>query len=46
MILNLFLKNDGKSNNHGRVIKWTWHIGFLTLVGMDPVVEGESWEKF
>ena len=25
---------------HGRIIKWTKHIGFLTLAGMYPVVEG------
>ena len=25
---------------HGRSIKWTYHIGFLTLAGMDPVIEG------
>ena len=25
---------------HGRIIKWTQHIGFLTLVGMARVVEG------
>ena len=25
---------------HGRIIKWTLRIGFLTLAGMDPVVEG------
>ena len=24
----------------GRIIKWTQHIGFLTLAGMDTVVEG------
>ena len=26
--------------HHGRIIKWTLHVGFLTLAGMDPVVEG------
>ena len=26
--------------NHGSIIKWTQHIGFLTLVGIAPVVEG------
>ena len=25
---------------HGRIIKWTRHIGFLTLAGMGGVVEG------
>ena len=25
---------------HGRIIKWTQHIGFLTLAGMEQVVEG------
>ena len=25
---------------HGRIIKWTQHIGFLTLAGMARVVEG------
>ena len=25
---------------HGRIIKWTQHIGFLTLAGMKQVVEG------
>ena len=25
---------------HGRIIKWTQHIGFLTLAGIVPVVEG------
>ena len=25
--------------NHGLTIKWTWHIGFLTLAGMDPFEE-------
>ena len=25
---------------YGRIIKWTQHIGFLTLAGMDRVVEG------
>ena len=25
---------------HGRIIKWTQHIGFLTLAGMERVVEG------
>ena len=28
------------SNIHGRIIKWTHHIGFLTLVGVATVVEG------
>ena len=27
-------------NNHGRIIKWTQRIGFLTLAGMERVVEG------
>ena len=26
--------------NHGRIIKWTQHIGFLTLAGMARVIEG------
>ena len=26
--------------DHKHIIKWTRHIGFLTLAGMDPVVEG------
>ena len=26
--------------SHGRFIKWTQHIGFLTLAGMEPVIEG------
>ena len=26
--------------NHGRIIKWTHHIGFLTLAEMAQVVEG------
>ena len=25
---------------HGRIIKWAQHIGFLTLAGMERVVEG------
>ena len=25
---------------HGRIIKWTQHVGFLTLAGMERVVEG------
>ena len=25
---------------HGRIIKWTQHIGFLTLAGMVRVAEG------
>ena len=25
---------------HGRIIKWTQHIGSLTLAGIAPVVEG------
>ena len=25
---------------HGRIIKWTYHIGFFILAGMDPVIEG------
>ena len=25
---------------HGRIIKWTQNIGFLTLAGMERVVEG------
>ena len=25
---------------HGRIIKWTQYIGFLTLAGMERVVEG------
>ena len=25
---------------HGRIIKWTQHIGFLRLAGMERVVEG------
>ena len=25
---------------HGRIIKWTQHIDFLTLAGMEGVVEG------
>ena len=28
------------SFNHGRIIKWTQHIGFLTLAVMERVVEG------
>ena len=24
----------------GRIIKWTQHIGFLTLAGMERIVEG------
>ena len=26
--------------DHGRIIKWTHHIVFLTLAGMEQVVEG------
>ena len=26
--------------NHGRITKWTQHISFLTLAGMERVVEG------
>ena len=26
--------------NHGRIIKWTQHVGFLTLAGIAQVVEG------
>ena len=25
---------------HGRIIKWTQHIGYLTLAGMERIVEG------
>ena len=25
---------------HGHIIKWTQHIGILTLVGMEQVVKG------
>ena len=32
-ILSLYLR-------HGRIIKWTQHIGFLTLAGMGLVIEG------
>ena len=32
--------------NHERIIKWTQHIGFLTLDGMARVVQGELWERF
>ena len=28
------------ANKHGRIIKWTQHIGFLTLAEMARVVEG------
>ena len=28
------------SKIYGRIIKWTQHIGFLTLAGMYPVIEG------
>ena len=28
-----------KSINHGRIIKWTQHIGFLTLAEMARIVE-------
>ena len=28
------------SCSDGRIIKWTQHIGFLTLAGIAPVVEG------
>ena len=28
------------AETHGRIIKWTQHIGFLTLAGMDTVIEG------
>ena len=38
---------------HGRNIKWTQHIGFLTLAGTARVVEGnhendskEGWQEF
>ena len=37
-ILSILSKNIEK--NHGRIIKWTQHIGFLTLAGMERVVEG------
>ena len=26
--------------DHGRIIKWTQHIGFLTLARMERVIEG------
>ena len=29
-------------NFHGGIIKWIQHIGFLTLVGMAQVVEGNQ----
>ena len=28
--------------NHGRIIKWTQHIGFLTLAGMALIVVEEN----
>ena len=31
---------------YGRIIKWTKHIGFLTLAGMAPVVEGNHGNDF
>ena len=31
---------DSAWQPHGRIIKWTQHIGFLTLTGMERVVEG------
>ena len=43
----------GKVRIHGRIIKWTQHIGFLTLDEMARVVEGnhgndlkEGYQKF
>ena len=32
-------KRDIIISNHGRIIKWTQHIGFLTLAEMARVVE-------
>ena len=29
-----------KREAHGRITKWTQHIGFLTLAGIEGVVEG------
>ena len=43
-----FIKAIRKS--HGRIIKWTQHVSFLTLAGMEWVVEGnhrnDSKEEF
>ena len=33
------------SEGHGRIIKWTQHRGFLTLVRMERVVDGNHREK-
>ena len=32
--------SHGLRYSHGRSIKWTLHIGFLTLAGMDSIIEG------
>ena len=31
---------DTSAKRQGRIIKWTYHTGFLTLAGMDPIAEG------
>ena len=31
---------------HGRIIKWTQHTGFLTLAGMERVVQGNYGNDF
>ena len=31
-----------ESNSHGRIIKWTQHVGFLTLAEIERVVEGNQ----
>ena len=31
---------------HGRIIKWTQHIDFLTLAGIERVVEGNHGNDF
>ena len=35
-----YYKNALAAYHHGRIIKWTQHIDFLTFAGMELVVEG------
>ena len=36
---SVFRKHYATYYNHGCIIKWTQHIGFLTLAGMERVIE-------
>ena len=40
LFLDTIFDSPMSSSDHGRIIKWTHHIGFLTQAGMARVVEG------